>query len=371
MKKLNNKGVTLVELIVSFAIVGVAIIYFFQTLYTVKKIYTSARNETNDYVNVTYDLKILNQHFNMLERDYTSLNYCDRYNLSCKEVKFAGYFSDKDLSDENDGEDGNVAARDAAKNNELKGYKLKVGYDTDGNGTSDKFYYLYKTFRKLNDSNTAILMPYFPGETGSITGNKSGNYSSRYRVIAARGEGTVANYEFYKDFTTDYNGDRSGIGIVFSMATNCDNARNKTTFIFGESQEEVIYTGKNWDDANIYEYTTGTNPTHERNNGIFDGQMVDPVEGIIYNRITYDGKHSFRYLDKNGNEVSESDAINKHVAFSVEENSLHLHSSFSTNSRFTGKIKIKVELLPLNGSSLSDNCAAYTSITSIHKTVHR
>ena len=29
MKKINNKGVTLVELIVSFALVGVAIIYFF------------------------------------------------------------------------------------------------------------------------------------------------------------------------------------------------------------------------------------------------------------------------------------------------------------------------------------------------------
>ena len=35
VNKLNNKGVTLVELIVSFAIVGVAIIYFFQTLSTV------------------------------------------------------------------------------------------------------------------------------------------------------------------------------------------------------------------------------------------------------------------------------------------------------------------------------------------------
>ena len=41
MKKLNKKGVTLIELIVSFAIVGVAIIYFFQTLYTVKNIYTN------------------------------------------------------------------------------------------------------------------------------------------------------------------------------------------------------------------------------------------------------------------------------------------------------------------------------------------
>lgn len=54
MKKINNKGITLIELIVSFAIVGVAIIYFFQTLYTVKKVYNTARNETNNYVAVNY-----------------------------------------------------------------------------------------------------------------------------------------------------------------------------------------------------------------------------------------------------------------------------------------------------------------------------
>ena len=60
MNKLNNKGVTLVELIVSFAIVGVAIIYFFQTLSTVKKIYSDARNETNFYVKKDYDFRLIN-----------------------------------------------------------------------------------------------------------------------------------------------------------------------------------------------------------------------------------------------------------------------------------------------------------------------
>lgn len=58
MKKINNKGVTLVELIVSFALVGVAIIYFFQTLYTVKKVYADARLETNDYIRKDYTLRI-------------------------------------------------------------------------------------------------------------------------------------------------------------------------------------------------------------------------------------------------------------------------------------------------------------------------
>lgn len=56
--KLNNKGVTLVELIVSFAIVGVAIVYFFQTLTTVNKLYYKAREETNKFVDKDYALRI-------------------------------------------------------------------------------------------------------------------------------------------------------------------------------------------------------------------------------------------------------------------------------------------------------------------------
>ena len=43
VKKLNNKGVTLIELIVSFMLVAVAIIYFYQTLYTDKKLYTESQ----------------------------------------------------------------------------------------------------------------------------------------------------------------------------------------------------------------------------------------------------------------------------------------------------------------------------------------
>lgn len=63
MKKINNKGVTLVELIVSFALVGVAIIYFFQTLYTVKKVYATARTETNEFINRDYVYRLLDAYF--------------------------------------------------------------------------------------------------------------------------------------------------------------------------------------------------------------------------------------------------------------------------------------------------------------------
>ena len=58
VKKLNNKGVTLIELIVSFMLVAVAIIYFYQTLYTVKKLYTESQKETNEFVKFNYAFRI-------------------------------------------------------------------------------------------------------------------------------------------------------------------------------------------------------------------------------------------------------------------------------------------------------------------------
>lgn len=356
MKNTNNKGITLVELIVSFALIGVAIIYFFQTLYTVKKVYTNARNETNNYLNVNYDLRILDEHYDLREKQYS--NICKNYNLSCNEVKFAGYFSDKDLSDEKYGEDGNDAAKKAIKEGTMKGYKLKVIYP---NG---KFYYLYKTFKKLNNDGTALMLPYFPGSFGTITGNQNGKYSSRRRVVEAKGVGTVANYSFFKEYTTDYSApNKPGIKIDFSLATNCDHAINKTTFIFGGTQLEVTYNGKNWDDANIYEnYGKTSESFHERGNPILNGKYVDPVNSIVYNSITYDGHHNFRYLDQDGNIISEDEAIKRHSTFSVGGKSLRLSATFSTITKITDKLKVKVELIAENGYNLPSSCSAYTSV---------
>ena len=63
MKKLNNKGMSLVELIVSFAIVTVAVVYFSQSLVTVTKIYRNAEQETNELVNETYYLRLLDSYY--------------------------------------------------------------------------------------------------------------------------------------------------------------------------------------------------------------------------------------------------------------------------------------------------------------------
>ena len=57
--KIGKKGITLVELIVSFAIVGVAMLYFFQTLTTVSNLYETSKKETSEFIEEDYYLRIL------------------------------------------------------------------------------------------------------------------------------------------------------------------------------------------------------------------------------------------------------------------------------------------------------------------------
>ena len=86
MRKINNKGVSLIELIVSFAIVGVAIIYFFQTLYTVKKVYSTARDETNEFVAKDYALRLLDKYIDKNgTTDVNLSNFCNKI-VSCNEI---------------------------------------------------------------------------------------------------------------------------------------------------------------------------------------------------------------------------------------------------------------------------------------------
>lgn len=79
--KSNNKGVTITELIVSFAIVAVAIIYFFQTLTTVNKLYKTARKETNEYVEKTYVLKIFDAVFDFGIANNSESELCGNMSL--------------------------------------------------------------------------------------------------------------------------------------------------------------------------------------------------------------------------------------------------------------------------------------------------
>lgn len=75
---LNNKGVTLVELIVSFALVATAIIYFYQTLYTVKKLYSQSQKETNEFVDVNYAYRLIDSFVDIYIVNKNNIEYfCD------------------------------------------------------------------------------------------------------------------------------------------------------------------------------------------------------------------------------------------------------------------------------------------------------
>ena len=75
MKKLNNRGMTLVELIVSFLIVTVAMFYFFQTFVTVNDIYKKSVTETKNYVDKDYAIRIIDRYLsNDSEDDLEDIN---------------------------------------------------------------------------------------------------------------------------------------------------------------------------------------------------------------------------------------------------------------------------------------------------------
>lgn len=61
---MNKKGVTLVELIVSFAIVCVATIYMFRMVTSVKQIYSTVKKETDSYVEEAYNIRMMDACFN-------------------------------------------------------------------------------------------------------------------------------------------------------------------------------------------------------------------------------------------------------------------------------------------------------------------
>ena len=69
--KIGKKGITLVELIVSFAIVGVAMLYFFQTLTTVSNLYETSKKETSEFIEEDYYLRILDAYL-----DGEGIKYC-------------------------------------------------------------------------------------------------------------------------------------------------------------------------------------------------------------------------------------------------------------------------------------------------------
>lgn len=211
MKKLNNKGVTLVELIVSFALVGVAIIYFFQTLYTVKKVYADARNETNNYINRDYTLRILSTYLD--EQGALPDDICSMYNLKCKKAIFDTYYYN-----------GEKSVGDAQKKDNSYGkyYRIEI---TDEN---NNIYYLYKHWKILDDTERTSFRPYYPGF------EQDGIYGERKNVITAAYKST-ARYTFAKKL-------KGNVTIDYSIATdgggNC--TTNTTTFTIDNNHTQTV-----------------------------------------------------------------------------------------------------------------------------------
>ena len=231
MKKLNNKGVTLVELIVSFALVGVAIIYFFQTLYTVKKVYADARNETNNYINRDYTLRILSTYLD--EQGALPDDICSMYNLNCKEAAFDKYYYNGSKG-ENEAQLGD--------NNYGRYYRIKITDD-------DRTYYLYKHLRMLDDTGRTTFRPYYPGySNGGMNGGKKNVITAAYD--------SKASYTFAKKL-------KGNVTINYSIATdgggNC--TTNTTTFTIDNNHTETV-TGKNaagWQELKVTFYDVPEN----------------------------------------------------------------------------------------------------------------
>lgn len=227
MKKLNNKGVTLVELIVSFALVGVAIIYFFQTLYTVKKVYADARNETNNYINRDYTLRILSTYLD--EQGALPSDICSMYNLNCREAIFDKYYYNG-LKDENEAQ--------SVSNSYGKYYRIKIRDE------NNNYYYLYKYWKILDDTERTSFRPYYPGFV------QDGINGERKNVITAAYNST-AKYTFAKKL-------KGNVTIKYSIATdgggNC--TTNTTTFTIDNNHTQTVIRENypDWQDSTVTFY---------------------------------------------------------------------------------------------------------------------
>ena len=95
MKKLNKKGVTLIELIVSFAIVSVALIYFYQTIVDLHRMYKNSNKATDEFVNKDYALRVLdawatksgNNLDNIKSTASVQTKICEKYSMFCADTK--------------------------------------------------------------------------------------------------------------------------------------------------------------------------------------------------------------------------------------------------------------------------------------------
>ena len=192
--KINKKGITLVELIVSFTLVSVAVIYFYQTLYTVKKIYVDARDNTNSFVEKSYKFKLAynNEAKNCSGgsagiREYNITNYGTLYY----------YCSDNTVAtpDSADGEDGGNDLEEYFDTNpSLDNFKVFKIQDIDF--SSDE--YQTKTYNENDEEISTIINNYDNGFRNID--------DEDYLTVLGNGNENFQRLIFYKyDITNNYN----------------------------------------------------------------------------------------------------------------------------------------------------------------------
>lgn len=244
MKKLNNKGVTLIELIVSFAIVGVAIIYFYQTLSTVNKLYMVARVETQKYVDKQYVNRILHAYINDYENNSifdldddiagvsNGINtICTKYSMKCKSIKYEGY------------ENGN---------NKFKIVMYNPSYNSASSGKT----YTYTTY----------FFKYISQEFGFDNTSQDGDYSCQF-----------CPYQLCKSQVPSYG--IGGNGIPTSTITNTIDG--KDVIEIGKSNM-IIYncdlSGKQYP-SDVFVRGTLALPDFKNNSGVFNDYFVLSGDG--------------------------------------------------------------------------------------------
>lgn len=173
----NKKGMTIAELIVSIVLVSVACIYFFQTIVSINKLYSTVNEDTNLYLHKLYYYRLLMANKN--KSFVTSNDDIDKYDLPYSTVYKDGKVvikdsngnaidmpniaNNTDVPDDNSGDD-NVSNGDNDDCSDIYCTMYKIGEDegiTEGECVQ---------YSNLNDNSKNLLNKYsdLPKEGASI-----------------------------------------------------------------------------------------------------------------------------------------------------------------------------------------------------------
>lgn len=229
MKKINNKGVTLVELIVSFALVSVAIIYFYQTLYTVNKLYNKSRTETNEYVEKTYVSKIISEINKQCLVEIDNKFNSDIYEsyLICMQGKMESSIDSK--------------------------YEAKIYKMAEIISTNDEF----KAINNMNLKKSIFQTVDFEVNTNTYTlyfyinGNKKNSINLKKIISANNGslsETLISTIKSTYPFLQEFN--MKGNKVTFYNVTNNDSLMNTCNVVDSNFCPELLYKVKSEVESN-------------------------------------------------------------------------------------------------------------------------